>query len=455
MSALEWDSKYLVKVEATRDEYEPRFVDSAEGSWLRMANGSRLLDFHSQYMSIGMGHAHPRVREALHRAVDRLGFVSEIFGHEDKARAAKLLAEDTMEGTDWVGGVKFVSTGSEAVEAALLIARLYTNRPNVVVVQNSYHGWTAATAAATTVPYMQNTLDDPRDGAIHHAPMPGGPYYPAPSPYGLIDGESIAHCLRETERLIRSIGVSRVAAFMTEIWHGAGAFMAPDDWVRGIREMCDRLGILLIADEVLAGSGRTGRWWSFQHSGVVPDIMTAAKGLTSSAAPGGAVLINHQIAQTIGQGRWMSFNTFSGHPLAVAAIAATIEAMIDEDVLTHVNEVGAHLERGLADLMQQHRSVGDYTGRGLGWALELVRDRATGARWVEEDRWWSPDVDGEPEFMPAAFVAERCEEDGVLLLNFLPNTVTIAPPLKVSVEEIDIGIAALDNALDELDERSS
>lgn len=449
-----WDRRYVVKIEQTAEEYSPSFVSGASGSWLEMGDGRRVLDFHSQYMCMGVGHGHPRIRAALHRAVDELDFVNEMLGHEGKARAARLLIEETMEGSDWAGAVKFVCTGSEAVEAALLMARMVTNRPVVVAAQNAYHGWTGGAAPATNVPYMQQMLEDPASGHAAPVPLHGGPYYPAPSPFGCEDAESVGRCLEETERFLRSVGPPRIAAFMVEIWHGAGAYMSSDEYVRGIREICDRLGILLIFDEAIAGSGRTGKWWSFQHAGVEPDMVCAAKGLSSSAAPVGAVILSQELARRIDAGRLMSFSTFSGHPLGVAAVAANVETINQEGVLENVREVGSYLLDGLQRLAGEHPCVASAHGKGLGLAVELIKNPETGERWVPHDRWWSPQVDPEPELMPAAFVAEECERHDVLLLNFLPNTVTIAPPLQLSREEADFGLAALDMALARLDERT-
>jgi taurine--2-oxoglutarate transaminase len=448
-----WDRAYVLKVEQTAEEYVPSFVAGASGAWLHMSDGRKLLDFCSQYMCMGVGHGHPRIRAALHEAVDGLGFVSEMLGHEGKARAARMLIEETMEGSDWAGAVKFVSTGSEAVEAAMLLARLETNRPAIVVAQNAYHGWTAGAAAATNVPFMQQSLERP--AVAHSAPVPlhGGSFFPAPSPLGCEGPESIGRCLEETERFLRSVGPLRIAALMVEVWHGASAYMAPAEYVKGIREICDRLGILLIFDEAIAGSGRTGRWWSFQHSGVEPDIMCTAKGLSSSAAPVGAVVVSKEIARSIDSGRLVSFSTFSGHPLGVAAVAATIETINSEGVLENVRDVGAYLFSGLETLASRHPSVGSVHGIGLGIAVELVKDPVTGERWVPQDRWWTPHVDPEPALMPSALVAEKCKERDVLLFDFLPNTVSIAPPLLLSRVEADVGLVALDHALSALDER--
>jgi len=445
---------HLLLVESTRKEHRDRMVVGAEGCWVTMADGRRLLDMHGQYMCVGVGHGHPRMREALHRAVDGLDYVCELLDHEAKRRAAKLLVEETMEHSPWWGGCRFVSSGSEAVEMALLIARIYTNRPTVVVSQASYHGWTTGAAASTTLPYLRNVFHDFETGEVRAVPTSHQEFHAAPAPLGLSSEEEIRVCAEETERTIRAAGVNNVAAFMFEIYKGAGGFLVPDLYVQLVREMTHRLGILWIDDEVIAGAGRTGKWWAFQHCGVEPDILATAKGISSSAVPAGAVVVNKEIADFMDRGRWGSVSTNSGHPLATAAVAANIEIILEEKLLEHVTELGVRFGDRLANLVERHPTAASVSGRGFAWAVELVKDPTTGERWVPHDRWNTPGVDAEAEFRPGQFVVDLCEEDGILLFNFLPNTVTLAPPLSLSAEELDLALNSLDRALTVLDEHT-
>lgn len=449
----QWDRDYLIHVEQTASEYEPAQVVAAEGAWLEFADGRRMLDFHGQYMCVGVGHGDPRLRAALHEAIDRIDYVCEAFAHEAKARAAKLLVTDTMEGSRWAGAVKFTASGSEAVECALLMARLFTDRPLVVTRQGAYHGWTAGAAAVTSIAHMRNLLTDPATGEVRHdrslIPAPAAPIAISDER----DADGMLRCVAETERLIRALGVEQVAAVITELYHGAGGFLVPDGYPQQIREMTQRLGILWIDDEVIAGAGRTGRWWAFQHYGVEPDIMCTGKGLASSAVPAAACVVSRRVADFFAARKWAATSTFSGHPLAVAAIAANIELMLDEHILEHVREVGGYLHGRLLELVERHKSVADVSGAGLGYGINLVHPVSQQA-WVPQDRWVTESVDGKAEFAPGAFVADRCAERGILLLNFLPNTVTIAPPLKISAPEIDVAIRALDEAFAELDAMS-
>jgi taurine--2-oxoglutarate transaminase len=445
-----WDRDYLIHVEHTAAEYEPVQVVAAEGAWLEFADGRRVLDFHGQYMCVGVGHGDARLRAALHAAIDQVDYVCEAFTHEAKARAAKLLVQDTMAGSDWAGAAKFASSGSEAVECALLMARLYMDRPLIVTREGAYHGWTAGAASVTSIAHMRNPLIDPVSGEVRNdRSLVPSPVAPVAMSDELADDGRL-RCVADTERLIRSLGVENVAGIITELYHGAGGFLVPDGYPQQIREMTSRLGILWIDDEVIAGAGRTGQWWAFQHYGVEPDLMCTGKGLASSAVPAAACVVSRKVADFFGTRRWAATSTFSGHPLAVAAIAANIELMLAENVLGHVRDVGGYLAGRLDELAAGHACVAGASGVGLGYGINLVHP-GTGKLWVPQDRWITPSVDGEPAFAPAKYVADRCAQRGILLLNFLPNTVTIAPPLKISRADIDFAVSALDDICTELD----
>jgi taurine--2-oxoglutarate transaminase len=448
------EQRYVIPFEESAAEHRPRFVVGAEGSWLELADGTRLLDLHGQYMCVGMGHGHPRLRQALHEAVDGLDYVCEILTHEGKGLAAKLLCEDTMEGSDWAGAAKFVSTGSESVELALLTARLVKNRPVIVTMEAAYHGWTTGAAAATTLPYLRNVFHDLDADEIRTVPTPHAEFHAAPAPIDDETEEDVRKVVEQTERVIRAAGVENVAGFITELYNGAGGYLVPDSYPAMVREMCDRLGILWIDDEVIAGTGRTGRWWCFQHYGVTPDIMCAAKGLSSSSVPAGVVVMSNAVADYLRRGRWAAVTTFGAHPLAVAGVAANIQIMLDEDVVQHVAEVGEEFGHRLQELVDRHPSALRISGRGLAWSIELCRDAATGEKWVPADRWLTPSVDGTPAFLPGRFIAEECEKHGVLLFNFVPNTVTIAPPLKITRDELTFALEALEQAFTALDEHT-
>lgn len=459
-----WDRDLILHPGVIRSEYEPRLVDRAEGSWLTMADGSRLLDFHSQYACTGIGHGHPRIRAALHEAVDRLDHVSELLATESRAEAAQRLLTETMPNPGWAGGVRFTCSGSEAVEAAFMIARLYTGRPLVLTRQIAYHGWTTGAGTATTIPYI-NSAYTAANGEVRRPP-PDGNVRVAPSPYcercalGELDDhcrepDGTLKCVAQTERMIRAIGVENVAAYVTEYWCGAAGYLVHDEYPRQIKEMTQRLGILLIDDEVISGMGRTGAWWAYEHYDVEPDLMLAAKGLSSAAVPCGAVVANHEITNFLSEGRLDSYSTFAGHPLAMAAVSTTIETMNEEGVPQRAASMGRYFVDRLNELIAAHPTAHAARGVGLAWALELVRNPETLERWLPQDRWWNPSVDGQPDLNPSELIAEECQKRGVLLYSFVPNAVTINPPLCISKEELEVGLDALDHALAVLDEHAA
>lgn len=444
---IEYD--YAVPIESRRADYDPLHVVDASGAWLTLANGRNILDFHSQYMCIGIGHKHPKVTKALHEAVDDVDYVSEVMVHNRRLEAAKRLTQETGDPEHWKG-CRFVSSGSEGVEMAILMARTVMHRPRIVVAQAAYHGWTSSAAAATTLPHMRNNFFDFENNKYTSVLTDQPPFFGAPTPSPGADDEEVTRCLRETERLIRAQGPDQVAAFMCEIYKGAAGFRVPDSYVRGIRELTSRLGILWIDDEAIAGAGRSGKWWSYQHTGVKPDLLVTAKGIGSSAAPAGAVLISEYINDYLNSGVWNSVSTNSGHPLATAAIAATISTINEEQVLDRVTHLGQVIEERLTDMAKRHPSIAGFSGRGFGWGIDI--STPGGGRYLPTDRWFVPGLDQEPDFNPAEYVAAECLKRGMLTFTFTANTVTIAPPLSSTEEDVMFGLDALDVSFTALDE---
>lgn len=433
-----------------RAEHRRREVVKAEGAWLTFADGRRLLDFHSQFSCIGIGHSHPKMNAALHAAIDGVDYVCELLDLEVRDKAASLLTEVTMEGSAHWGACRFVSSGSEAVEMALLTARAVMQRPVVVVSEESYHGWTAGASAATTLPRFRGVVDF--DGETTLTPRPHEAYPAAPSPRGLTTDVEIRRCVERTEELIISLGIDNVAAFMFEIYHGAGGFRVPDLYVRLIREMTERLGILWIDDEAIAGAGRSGRWWAFQHTGVEPDILISAKGISASRVPTGVVVVSRSVADRLDERSWQTVSTNSGHPLSMAAIIATIETVVEEDILAHVTHEGRYMADRLAGIVEAHPSVRAHSGRGLGWTLEFVRNPATGELWVPADRSAQASQLSSADLVPSQIVESECEKRGVLLFTFLPNSLTMVPPLTISHADLVFGLDVLDEAICALDD---
>ena len=454
----EWDERYYLHPFRAADEYHHLAVERGDGAHLVLADGRRVLDFLSQYCCVNLGHSQPRVATAIAAAASQLAYVSEPWTSEQRATASKLIVEDLLGDDGWAGGVRFVSTGSEAIEMALMLARLYTQRNVIVTQEFSYHGWTEGSVGTTGVRGMRGNLST-ADGEVREVPtyidQHNYALAPAPSHWPDWTGETADDgrlpCVVETERLIRDLlGPENVAAFVCDVSQAPGIH-PPPEYVPQIAEMCRRLGVLWIDDEILCGFGRMGSWFGYQaFPGVSPDIMTIGKGMTGAAVPAAGVVVSAEIAEFLRARRWWNANTMAAHPLAMAAVVATIGVMQEEDLVERAARMGAYLGPRLHELMDRHPSVGHVNGAGLFWLVELVKDTATAERFVPEDRntMGTGDVDG----WPVNRIAAACLERGVYISGFVPNTLRIAPPLTVTEAECDEAIAALDGALDTLDQ---
>jgi taurine--2-oxoglutarate transaminase len=457
-----WDEKYYLHIARAKKEYIYLPIASTEGSYIITPEGKKLLDFSSQYVCVNIGQRYPRIQAAIREAADRFGFVGELHCTDYRAEAAKLIIEDLLGPDGWAGKIRFLNSGSEAVELALIIAKLYTNRPNIITREHSYHGWTMGAAGCTRLRPMRNALGAVDSRELREVPgFSSGGYYGAPAPFcfrcsfGLEYpackmGNGKLPCVQATENLIKGIGPETVAAFITEVVHSAAAIFPPPEYIPQIRRMTKELGILWIDDEVICGFGRLGKWFGYQwYEGVQPDIMTLAKGIVSSALPASGVVVSKEIGGFFEQYRWWSINTFAAHPLSMAAVAANLEAMIEMNLPNYVCEAGQYLEKQLSNLQDRHRSIGLIQGQGLLWGIELVKDRDRREPFVKIDRYDT--FSGEIKKYPSNIIRQKCAEKGVLIGGYFPNTPRLAPPLTVSYEEIDRAIEALDHALVEVD----
>ena len=457
----EWDEKYVFHVLATRDEYHSMPVESAEGCYVTLAGGRRIFDFANQLVCVNMGHRHPRIQRAIREALDKFGYVWEGMTTEYRSRAAKLIMEDMGVG-DWAARIRFLATGTEAVETMVLMAKLFTGRRNIVTRSYDYHGWTNALSGANGVRGYRSSLASgagrPSIRDVPDAPSPNYHYAPAPQCYRCPIGHTYPNCkdrngtlacVKATEHLIQVIGTETVAGFLTEPAQGAGMIHPPKEYFPQIREMTRRLGILWLDDEVMTGFGRLGEWFGYKVYGVTPDIMSVAKGLVSSALPAAGVVLSKEVAAFFDDWRFSTMSTFGSHPLAMAAVAANLEAMLEEKILDRVRELGEHLGTRLQELEARHPSVGLVSGRGLMWAVELVKNKATREPFVTVDRY---SIYAKTEEVPASQVVGKVAfEEGVSIGAFLPNSIRLATAFIATKADIDLGIRALDKGLVELD----
>jgi taurine--2-oxoglutarate transaminase len=398
-------------------------VARAKGVYLWTPEGQRYIDFNSQLMSVNIGHGDPRVIAAIAAQAQHVCYVASALTTAPRARLGARLAAITPGDIDVFF---FTNGGAEANENAFKIARAVTGRQKILARYRSYHGGTAAAMAATGEP--RSWSQPPLPGFVHVL----DPYH------GIAQGWDDAEAsLRYLEEVIQLEGPQTIAAFILETVTGAnGILVPPAGYLPGVRALCDKYGILMIADEVMAGFGRTGKWFAVDHWNVVPDLITMAKGLTSSYIPLAAVGMRRPIADVFNDKPFPGGLTYSGHALACAAALATIAVYEEDGLIARAHERGALLAELHADLARRHPSVGAVRSIGLFGAIELVRNRATREP-------MAPFNGTSPEM---AALAKFFRENGLFTL-VRSNYFFTNPPLCISEDELREGIAIIDRGL--------
>jgi taurine--2-oxoglutarate transaminase len=424
---------------SVQDQIAPIAVAGAEGRYFWDYDGKRYLDFASQLVNVSIGHQHPRVVEAIREQAERLCTIGPPMASESRSTLGRLLAEVTP------GDLAmsfFTNGGAEANENAIKLARWYTGRHKVIARYRSYHGATAGSITLTGDPRRW-----PAEPGIPGVVRMLDPYtYRCPA--GHPDPCPVCSGGPHLEEILQYEGPQTVAAVILETVVGTnGIIVPPDGYLQSIREVCDRHGVLLICDEVMAGFGRSGKWFACEHWGVVPDILTVAKGINSGYVPLGAMVVSRPIADWVRSRYFAGGLTYSGHPLACAAAVASIEAFREEGIVEHAAEMEQHFRTGLQHLAQRHPSIGDVRGLGCFFGLELVRDRETREPLVPFN------ATGEA-FAPVARVMKAALERGLYLMTHW-NVVMVCPPLTITREELDEGLAILDEALAIADEHTT
>jgi taurine---2-oxoglutarate transaminase len=428
--------QYVLHSWSVQDAVDPIPVAGGEGRYFWDYDGKRYLDFASQLVNVSIGHQHPKIVAAIKEQAEKLCTIGPPMATEARSTLARLLAEVTP------GDLQlsfFTNGGAEANENAVKLARWYTGRHKIIARYRSYHG---ATAGAITL------TGDPRRWPAEPG-IPGvvrmlDPYtYRCPA--GHPDPCPVCTGAPHLEEILQYEGAHTVAAVILETIVGTnGIIVPPDGYLQAIREVCDRHGILLIADEVMAGFGRTGKWFGVDNWDVVPDILTVAKGINSGYVPIGAMVVRKPIADWVRDKYFAGGLTYSGHPLACASAVASIEAFKEEGIVENSAEMGKVFAAKLRDLQDRHPSIGDVRGLGCFWGLELVKNRETREPLVPFN------ATGEA-FAPVARVAKAALERGLYLMTHW-NVIIVAPPLTITRDEIDEGIGILDEALSIADE---
>ncbi|MGW2816425.1 aminotransferase class III-fold pyridoxal phosphate-dependent enzyme [Streptomyces sp. NPDC001415] len=419
---------------------DPLAVAGAEGSYFWDYDGNRYLDFTSGLVFTNIGYQHPKVVAAIQEQAAKMTTFAPAFAVEARSEAARLIAERTPGDLD---KIFFTNGGAEAVENAVRMARLHTGRHKVMSAYRSYHGGTNTAI---------NLTGDPRRWASDSGSA-GVTRFWAPflyrSPFhATTEAEECARALKHLEETIAFEGPATIAAIILESVPGtAGIMTPPPGYLPGVRELCDRYGIVLVLDEVMAGFGRTGKWFASEHFDVVPDLMTFAKGVNSGYVPLGGVAISQKIAETFEHRPFPGGLTYSGHPLACAAAVATINVMEEERVVEQAAHLGQTvLEPGLREIAERHPSVGEVRGMGAFWALELVRSKETREPLVPYN------ASGADNAPMAAFGA-ACKKNGLWpFINM--NRTHVVPPCNITEAEAKEGLAVLDEALTVADQHT-
>jgi taurine---2-oxoglutarate transaminase len=433
-AVLEDDRGHVFHSWSAQSLISPMAIAGAEGSYVYDYDGNEYLDLSSQLVNTNIGHQHPKVVAAIKKQADRLCTIAPQHANDVRGEAARLITERAPDGFTHVF---FTNGGTEAVEHAVRMARLHTGRPKVLSRYRSYHGGTTLSVNLTGDPRRWPS-DTGTAGVVHFF----GPFLYRSEFNATTDAEECERALNHLEQTIKFEGPDTIAAVLLESIPGtAGIMVPPPGYLAGVREICDRYGIVYIADEVMAGFGRAGEWFAFDAHGVTPDLITFAKGVNSGYVPLGGVVISSPIVETFSERVYPGGLTYSGHPLACAAAVATITTMADEGIVDHAKHVGDDILRpGLNELAERHPVIGEVRGTGVFFALDLVKDRAT----KEELAPYG----GTSEAMGALGAAMKAE--GLFpFMNY--HRLHIVPPCTISDDEAREALDRLDRALKAID----
>jgi taurine--2-oxoglutarate transaminase len=410
-------------------------VTHAKGVYFWDTNGKRYLDFNSMTMCVNIGHGDERVIKAIVQQARQLPYAGPPMATKPRAILGRMLSEITPGPLN-----RFLYTlgGADANENAIKLARAYTGKHKILARYRSYHGATAGAMALT---------GDPRRLAWEPSLMPGVVHFLDPYRYRstfhrtnaeISEADFAQDYLNHLEEIIQYEGAHTIAAVLLEPVTGTnGVIIPPQGYLQGVRALCDRYEILLIADEVMSGFGRTGRWFAVDHWGVEPDLMTMAKGLTSAYAPLGAVAMRPEIAEAFNDQIYQGGLTYNAHPISLAAAIANIEVMQADHLVEHARSMGSVLRRMLTDLGEGHPSVGEVRSIGLFGVIELVRNRRT-------KEPLAPYNGSSPEMVA---VRKSLLDQGVYVYTHW-HTILVIPPLIIDENQLAEGFAALDRALE-------
>lgn len=413
----------------------PIAVRRAEGVYLYDYEGKRYIDFSSGLMNVNIGHGDQRITEAVVRQMQEVSYVTPSCLTKVRGELGKKLAE-ICPGD--LNKAFFTVCGATSIENAIKLARLYTGRHKIISRYQSYHGSSNGAMTAS---------GDPRKLPVDAQQAPNFVHFDLPYAYRWEYGEAalLKESVKQLERLLAYEGPQNIAAILLEGQSGSsGCFLYPEGYLKAVRALCDKHGILLIIDEVMSGFGRTGKWFGFEHHGIVPDMICMAKGLTCGYLPFGCLMVSEKIAAKYNDAVLPLGLTYSAHPVCCAAALETLKIYEEDKLIENAASMGAYMDSRIALLMKDHPSIGDWRNQGLLGCLELVKNRETKEPMAP--------FNAKPEEMAVMNkLAAKIKDLG--MYTFVRwNFIFIAPPLCITKEQIDEGLAILSEAIEIADE---
>jgi taurine---2-oxoglutarate transaminase len=428
----EWTRKLNYGTWKVQKNWMPLHITDAEGCYFIDGNGKRYLDLSSQLMCLNLGHKNQAVIEAIAAQARSLPYIAPSYATDIRVELSRLLLEVLPKGLE---KFFFTTSGTEANEAAFKVARMFTGKSKIISRYRSYHGSTMASIAAT---------GDPRRWPAEPAAKGQGVIFaPEVNCYNCVLKHTYPSCgvacADYVEHMVEN--ESDVAAIIVEPVVGTnGVLVPPPEYLPRLREICDRHRVLLIADEVMTGWGRTGKWFAVDHWNVKPDILVTAKGMTSAYAPLGLCATSARVADYFEDHLFAHGHTYEAHPLMLAAAVATIREMQRLNLIERSREMGCYLGEKLDALRETHPSIGDVRGLGLFWAVELIKNRTSKKPLNSNEE----KITGHPLVVDK--VAAEMMNQGVAVQAWISHFV-IAPPLIIEKPEIDLAVSVLDHAL--------
>jgi taurine---2-oxoglutarate transaminase len=416
----------------------PIAIKYGEGVYLYDYDGKRYLDFSSGLMNVNIGHSNQRVTDAVTRQMQEVSYVTPSCVTKVRGELGKKIASITPKG---LSKTLFTVCGATSIDNAIKLARLYTGRHKILCRYQSFHGASYGAMSAG---------GDPRKLAADSQQSPNFVHFDIPLAYRWEYGEEnlLKESIKNLERIIAFEGPQNIAAILLEGESGSsGCIKYPVGYLKKVREICDRHGILFIADEVMSGWGRTGKWFGFENHGIVPDMIATAKGITAGYLPLGALIVSDKIAahydDTI---LWLGL-TYSAHPVSLAASLEVLKIYEDENLIENAVTMGKYMDEKMEELKKKHTSFGDWRNTGLLGCIELVKDKVT-------KEPMAPFNAGPNEMAVMNKVAARIKELG--MYTFVRwNYIFVAPPLCITKEQVDEGLAIISEAISIADEHTN